>query len=65
MHSGASLPLDTQMACQATVLNFMAHFDAEEFGSLQALFAPDGVWERSDGTLRGMADLQAWIARGG
>ena len=63
MQTGQPVPFDVQMACQASVMSFMAHFDADEFDALQALFAPDGTWVRSDGTLRGMADLQAWIAR--
>lgn len=63
MHPGSTVPFDVQMACQASVMSFMAHFDADEFDAMQALFAPDGTWERSDGTLRGLADLQAWIAR--
>lgn len=63
MQTGQTVPFDVQMACQASVMSFMAHFDADEFDALQALFAPDGTWVRSDGTLRGMADLQAWIAR--
>lgn len=63
MHPGPTVPFDVQIACQASVMSFMAHFDADEFDALQTLFAPDGTWVRSDGTLKGMADLQAWIAR--
>ena len=36
---------------------FMAHFDADEFEAMQEWFAPDGVWERPDGTLRGLRHL--------
>jgi hypothetical protein len=42
-------------------MSFMAHFDADEFDALQALFAPDGTWVRSDGTLRGMAEATMCI----
>ena len=63
MPVGPTLPIDVQLACQASVMSFMAHFDADEFDAMQALFAPDGTWVRSDGTIRGLADLQAWISR--
>lgn len=63
MPVGSPLPIDIQLACQASVMNFMAHFDADEFDAMQELFAPDGTWVRGDGTLRGLAELQAWISR--
>jgi hypothetical protein len=55
-----SVPPDVQLACQASLMAFMAHFDADEFEAMQDWFAPDGVWERPDGTLRGLGQLRAW-----
>jgi SnoaL-like domain len=63
MSVGTPVPIDVQLACQDSLMRFMAHFDADEFDAMQTLFAPDGTWVRADGTIRGLAELQAWIAR--
>ncbi len=63
MPVGSPLPIDVQLACQDSLMRFMAHFDADEFDAMQELFAPDGTWVRADGTIRGLAELQAWISR--
>lgn len=62
MNSSTQIPTDVQLACQASLMTFMAHFDADEFEAMQQWFAPDGVWVRADGTLRGLIELRAWCA---
>lgn len=63
MHTPPEVPVDVQLACQASVMAFTAHFDADEFDAMPAWFAPDGTWVRADGTIHGVQALQAWLSR--
>lgn len=56
-------PPEVQLACQASLMAFMAHFDADEFEAMAGYFAPDGIWVRADGTLSGLPALRAWAAQ--
>lgn len=58
-----AVPLDVQLECQHTLINFMGHFDLDEFGAMEDYLAPDAVWVRADGVLHGAADLRAWAAK--
>ena len=60
MNTSNVVPVDIQLACQASLMNFMAHFDADEFEAMQAWFAPNGTWVRADGTLKGLNKLRTW-----
>ena len=62
MSQSPAVPVDVQMACQDSLMNFMAHFDADQFEAMQAWFAPEGTWERADGTLKGLDALRRWAA---
>jgi hypothetical protein len=54
----------SEWACQQTVLCFSGYFDSGEFDAMAEYFAPDGVWHRLDGTIRGRGELlQAMAAR--
>lgn len=63
MTSPRDIPIDTQLACQASLMAFMACFDADDFEGMSRYFAADGVWVRADGTIRGLPSLQAWAAQ--
>jgi hypothetical protein len=63
LSTAPSVPFDVQLACQASLMAFTAHFDADEFEAMAAWFAADGTWVRADGTLRGRTQLQAWLAQ--
>ncbi len=63
MNSSTPIPADVQLACQASLMAFMAHFDADEFAQMARYFAPDGIWVGADGTLSGLPALQAWAAQ--
>jgi len=58
-----SVPMDVQLECQHNLIQFMGHFDMDEFGAMEAYLAPDAVWVRADGVLHGAADLRAWAAK--
>ena len=57
------VPMDVQFECQQNLIEFMGHFDLDEFGAMEAYLAPDAVWVRADGVLHGTADLRAWAAK--
>lgn len=63
MTTAAAVPVDIQLACQASIMAFTAHFDADEFDAMLDWFAPDGTWVRADGTIQGLGQLKAWVAR--
>jgi hypothetical protein len=63
MSTPPRVPMDVRLACQASLMAFMAHFDADEFAQMARYFAPDGIWVRADGTLSGLPALQAWAAQ--
>ena len=50
---------DDVIACQQVVLRFTGAFDAGDTKGMLADFAPDGVWYRQDGVVRGHSELQA------
>jgi len=62
MNTSNVVPVDIQLACQASLMNFMAHFDSDEFDAMHAWFAPNGTWVRADGTLEGLDHLRTWAA---
>jgi len=62
MNTSNVVPVDIQLACQTGLMNFMAHFDADEFEAMQAWFAPNGTWIRADGTIKGLDNLRIWAA---
>lgn len=57
------VPMDVQFECQQNLIEFMGHFDLDEFDAMEAYLAPDAVWVRGDGVLNGAADLRAWAAK--
>ncbi len=63
MTPAADVPVEIQLACQASIMAFTAHFDADEFDAMLDWFAPDGTWLRADGTIHGLGQLKAWVAR--
>lgn len=46
-----------------TVIRFFRALDNREYGTLAALLAPDGVWQRQGAELRGEADILAAMGR--
>ena len=44
------------------MLRFTAAFDASDLDAMLAEWAPDGVWQRQDGTIRGHDGLRALMA---
>ena len=50
------------LACERAVLRFTAAFDASDLDGMLAEFAPDGVWQRQEGTVRGHDGLRALMA---
>jgi hypothetical protein len=57
------VPMDVQLECQQNLIEFMGHFDLDEFEAMEAYLAPDAIWVRADGVLHGAADLRAWAAK--
>lgn len=51
------------LACERVVLRFTAAFDASDLDGILAEFAPDGVWQRQEGTVRGHDGLRALMAK--
>ena len=58
-----SVPMDVQLECQHNLIEFMGHFDLDEFQAMENYLAPDAVWVRADGVLHGVKDLRAWAAK--
>ena len=56
------LPWPDILACERAVLRFTAAFDASDLDGMLAEFAPDGVWQRQEGTVRGHDGLRALMA---
>lgn len=50
------------LACERVVLRFTAAFDASDLDGMLAEFAPDGVWQRQEGTVRGHEGLRDLMA---
>lgn len=50
------------LACERVVLRFTAAFDASDLGGMLAEFAPHGIWQRQEGTVRGHDGLRALMA---
>ncbi len=50
------------LACERTVLRFTAAFDVSDLDGMLAEFAPDGVWQRQEGAVRGHDGLRALMA---
>lgn len=44
---------------QECVVHFTCLFDAKDYEAMERHFAPDGVWIRAEGTLRGLDQLRA------
>ena len=57
--AGTDLDWPEILACERVVLRFTAAFDASDLDGMMAEFAPDGVWRRQEGTLRGHDGLRA------
>lgn len=51
------------MRCEAAVLRFTAHFDAREYHEMERYFAPDGLWKRHEGDVRGVIQLRERMAQ--
>lgn len=60
--SGSGLPLPDILACERTVLRFTAAFDASDLDGMIAEFAPDGLWQRHEGAVRGHAGLRTLMS---
>lgn len=56
---------DIAWHCQDAVVRFTCHFDAGEYEAMEAYFARDGVWRRTDGDVLGLEQLRAFLARRG
>ena len=50
------------LACERVVLRFTAAFDASDLGGMLAEFAPNGIWQRQEGTVRGHDGLRVLMA---
>ncbi|WP_439685474.1 nuclear transport factor 2 family protein [Cupriavidus oxalaticus] len=53
-----TIDVKTRLACEHTVVSFMAHFDQREFDAMEAYLDPDGTWLRADGAVDGIAGLR-------
>ncbi|WP_434034996.1 nuclear transport factor 2 family protein [Cupriavidus sp. a3] len=53
-----TIDVKTRLACEHTVVSFMAHFDQREFEAMEAYLDPDGTWLRADGAVNGIAGLR-------
>ena len=56
---------DIAWQCQEAVVRFTCHFDAGEHEAMEAYYASNGVWRRSDGDVLGLEQLRAFLARRG
>jgi len=55
--------MNVQLECQQNLIEFMGHFDLDEFQAMENYLAPDAVWVRADGVLHGAKDLRGWAAK--
>ena len=60
--ASADLSWPDILACERVVLRFTAAFDASDLNGMLAEFAPDGVWQRQEGAVRGHDGLHALMA---
>jgi hypothetical protein len=51
--------------CEQCVIRFTSHFDAGDFAAMEQDFSRTGVWMRSDGEVRGIDGLRAYLAQRG
>jgi hypothetical protein len=61
--SPQDLPADVQIQCQQTLVNFMGHFDMDEFAAMASYLTEDAIWVRADGVLHGREGLRSWAAK--
>jgi SnoaL-like domain len=57
------VPVDVQIQCQQTLVDFMGHFDMDEFSAMEPYLTEDATWVRADGVLLGREGLRAWAAK--
>lgn len=57
--------LQDERDCEQCVIRFTSHFDAGEFAAMESHFARSGAWLRSDGVIRGIEELRAFLAQRG
>jgi hypothetical protein len=57
------LPVETRLACEATVIEFITSFDARDLDGMLAVFAENGCWKRPDGEVVGRAALSEFMKR--
>lgn len=57
------VPIDVQIQCQQTLVDFMGHFDMDEFAAMEPYLTDDAIWVRADGVLQGREGLRAWAAK--
>ncbi len=53
------------MRCQDVVVRFTCHFDLGEHEAMLALFAPQGLWHRREGEVRGRKGLSSFLQERG
>lgn len=59
-----NIDISRQAACANVIAAFAAHVDNRRFDEAVALFAPDGVFERPDLTVRGHSEIAGlWADR--
>lgn len=51
------------LECERRVIRFMADFDSQQYEKASELFAPDGVWHRPDGDIRGRENFLSRMAQ--
>jgi hypothetical protein len=52
---------DVESACQHLITAFAHHLDHRRFREVAALFAEDGVWRRRGESMRGPAQIRAFL----
>lgn len=59
--SDTEIAADIESACRRLVMLFAHHLDHRRFREVAALFAEDGVWHRRGATMRGPAQILAFL----
>lgn len=61
--NATTLPeLQAAWACQLTVIQFACMFDDGRHEEVCSLFAPDGIWHRPEGDIKGVDGLRQFLA---
>jgi hypothetical protein len=63
MGVGRQLAREIAQDCQETLLKFMGHIDAAEYGEMEKYFAAEGVWRRIGGDINGVDALRAVFSK--